>query len=94
MLLSRIRLLQQYGQFLEYIDIDMDLVLPSQKKRALRTNNGVTLSSILRQCPRLIGISICNTALNIIDTNLQFRQSIGISDQAFHFLYLILINFQ
>lgn len=57
----------------------MGLLLSSQKKRMLTSNNGVTLSYISCKCPHLLGVSIRNTTLNVFGTDIQFKNSIRVA---------------
>lgn len=75
-----IGLIEHSGENLEYLEIDMYNPDVGKKTKIRRFGDSVTFSSFLLQCPRLLGIRVSNTALNIFGENTQFQKNVKIRD--------------
>ncbi|GAA5800976.1 hypothetical protein HPULCUR_006416 [Helicostylum pulchrum] len=80
LMLPHIGLVQESGKDLLYLHIDMGIETFGHKAKVLRRKRGIALSSILQRCPRLLGVSIYNTALDAFGIYLEFQESIEIRD--------------
>ncbi|GAA5814190.1 hypothetical protein MFLAVUS_007683 [Mucor flavus] len=79
-LLPHIGLIEQSGKDLQYLEIDMGLGIFGTISMKPDSDDGVTFSGILRQCPHLLGICIRNAILNTFGTHLQYQDRIEIRD--------------
>lgn len=73
--LPHIGLIEQSGENLKYLEIDMCSVVYSKKTKVKRLRDGVTFSSFLLQCPHLLGIRVSNTALSTFSEHIQFQKA-------------------
>ncbi|KAI8088282.1 hypothetical protein BDF21DRAFT_460437 [Thamnidium elegans] len=79
-LLPHIGLMEQSGKDLRYLEINMGLGLFGMISMKPDSENGVTFSGILQQCPHLLGICIQNAILNTFGSQLQLQDRIEIRD--------------
>ncbi|KAG2235896.1 MAG: hypothetical protein JSY10_17815 [Paenibacillus sp.] len=79
-LLPEIGLIEQSGENIEFLELDMGIHSFDMISAALRSKQGVCLSRILQRCPHLRGISIWNTCFNLFGRDLILHGRIKISD--------------